>query len=78
MGLSVLNVRLGFGTLLLALVAVTGGGLAAYRFLTGIGAVSNLNQGYPWGFWIGFDVLAGIALAAGGFVVAGAMHMFGG
>jgi len=78
MGLSVLNVRLGLGTLLLALVAATGGVLAAYRFLTGIGAVSNLNQGYPWGFWIGFDVLAGIALAAGGFVVAGAMHMFGG
>lgn len=78
MGLSVLNVRLGLGTLVLALIAVTGGGLAAYRFLTGIGAVSNLNQGYPWGFWIGFDVLAGIALAAGGFVVAGAMHMFGG
>ncbi len=78
MGLSVLNVRLGLGTLLLALVAFTGGALALYRFLAGIGAVSNLNQGYPWGFWIGFDVLAGIALAAGGFVVAGAMHMFGG
>lgn len=78
MRVSVLNVRLGGGTLLLGVVAVTGGGLAAYRFLTGIGAVSNLNQGYPWGFWIGFDVLAGIALAAGGFVVAGLMHMFGG
>ena len=78
MRLSVLNVRLGLGTLLLALLAATGGALAAYRFLTGLGAVSNLNQGYPWGFWIGFDVLAGIALAAGGFVVAGAMHMFGG
>lgn len=78
MGHSVLNVRLGIGTLLLAAVAVTGGGLAVYRFFTGIGAVSNLNQGYPWGFWIGFDVLAGIALAAGGFVVAGLMHMFGG
>jgi formate dehydrogenase iron-sulfur subunit len=78
MTLSVLNVRLGIGTLLLGVVAVTGGGLAAYRFFTGIGAVSNLNQGYPWGFWIGFDVLAGIALAAGGFVVAGLMHMFGG
>jgi Ni/Fe-hydrogenase subunit HybB-like protein len=78
MGLSVLNVRLGIGTLLLGLVAFTGGALALYRFLAGIGAVSNLNQGYPWGFWIGFDVLAGIALAAGGFVVAGAMHMFGG
>lgn len=78
MKLSVLNVRLGIGTLVLAAIAVLGGGLAVYRFVAGIGAVSNLNQGYPWGFWIGFDVLAGIALAAGGFVVAGLMHMFGG
>jgi len=37
MGLSVLNVRLGIGTLLLALVAFTGGALALYRFLAGIG-----------------------------------------
>ncbi len=66
------------GTGLLVLVAAFGFMLALYRFASGIGAVSNLNQGYPWGFWIGFDVLAGIALAAGGFVVAGLMHMFGG
>ncbi len=72
------NVRLGPGVLLLALIAASGFALSLYRFAAGIGAVSNLNQGYPWGFWIGFDVLAGIALAAGGFVVAGLMHMFGG
>lgn len=75
---SVLNVRIGIGTTLLAAMAVVGIALALYRFARGIGAVSNLNQGYPWGFWIGADVLAGIALAAGGFVVAGLMHMFGG
>jgi len=68
----------GPGTILLMLVAAFGFILALYRFASGIGWVSNLNQGYPWGFWIGFDVLAGIALAAGGFVVAGLMHMFGG
>jgi formate dehydrogenase iron-sulfur subunit len=62
----------------LAVVAAVGIGLALFRFVAGIGAASNLNQGYPWGFWIGADVLAGIALAAGGFVVAGVMHMFGG
>lgn len=78
MKLSVLNVRLGVGTLAVAAIAAVGCGLALYRFFVGIGAVSNLNQGYPWGFWIGADVLAGIALAAGGFVVAGLMHMFGG
>ncbi|HSC71263.1 MAG TPA: NrfD/PsrC family molybdoenzyme membrane anchor subunit, partial [Candidatus Methylomirabilis sp.] len=69
---------IGLGTGLLVLVAAFGFILALYRFALGIGSVSNLNQGYPWGFWIGFDVLAGIALAAGGFVVAGLMHMFGG
>ncbi len=78
MRITVANVRIGFGTLLLMLLAALGFVLAMYRFLSGIGAVSNLNQGYPWGFWIGADVLAGIALAAGGFVVAGLMHMFGG
>ncbi len=70
--------NLGLGTSTLVLVAAFGFILALFRFASGIGAVSNLNQGYPWGFWIGFDVLAGIALAAGGFVVAGLMHMFGG
>ncbi len=69
---------LGLGSGVLALLAVVGIALALYRFATGIASVSNLNQGYPWGFWIGFDVLTGIALAAGGFVVAGLMHMFGG
>jgi formate dehydrogenase iron-sulfur subunit len=68
----------GLGSGILALLAVGGIILALYRFATGIASVSNLNQGYPWGFWIGFDVLTGIALAAGGFVVAGLMHMFGG
>jgi Ni/Fe-hydrogenase subunit HybB-like protein len=75
---TILGVQIGLGIGSLLLVAALGIGLSIYRFATGIGAVSNLNQGYPWGFWIGFDVLAGIALAAGGFVVAGLMHMFGG
>ena len=68
----------GLGTLLLYVLAALGIVLAVWRFANGIGSVSNLNQGYPWGFWIGFDVLAGIALAAGGFVVAGLVHLFGG
>jgi Ni/Fe-hydrogenase subunit HybB-like protein len=52
--------------------------LIAWRFWAGLGAVTNLSDGYPWGFWIGMDVLAGIALAAGGFVMAGLIHLFGG
>lgn len=51
--------------------------LVVIRFAFGIGSVSNLSDGYPWGFWIGMDILAGIALAAGGFIVAGLVHIFG-
>ncbi len=52
-------------------------GLAVYRLLLGLGAATNLTDSFPWGLWIGFDVLSGVALAAGGFVLAGAVHVFG-
>lgn len=52
--------------------------LVLYRYAFGLGAATNLGDGYPWGIWIGFDILAGIALAAGGFVMAGTVHLFGG
>jgi len=47
------------------------------RFIFGLGSVSNLNDAYPWGFWIGFDVLTGIALAAGGFTLTAAIYIWG-
>jgi len=39
------------------------------RFVFGLGATTNLTDSTPWGFWIGFDVMGGVALAAGGFVI---------
>jgi Ni/Fe-hydrogenase subunit HybB-like protein len=51
----------------IVLVAV---GVLAVRFTQGLGAVTNLNNGYPWGLWIAYDVVAGSALAAGGFTTA--------
>lgn len=47
------------------------------RFGNGIGATSGLTDVAPWGFWIAFDVMAGVALAAGGFVLAAAVYIFG-
>jgi len=47
------------------------------RFTRGIGAVTNLSDASPWGLWIGFDVMAGVALAAGGFVMAAIVYIFG-
>ena len=48
-----------------------------YRFATGIGTVSGLTDGYPWGIWIGVDVASGVALAAGGFTTAFVAHIAG-
>jgi Ni/Fe-hydrogenase subunit HybB-like protein len=44
--------------------------ILAYRFATGIGTVSGLTDGYPWGVWIAFDVVTGTALACGGYAIA--------
>lgn len=46
------------------------------RFSEGLGAVAGINDAAPWGLWIGGDVFAGVALAAGGFVVAATVHIF--
>ena len=48
---------------------------AYVRYARGLGAVSNMNDQFPWGVWIGFDVLCGVMLAAGGFIVTGAVHL---
>jgi Ni/Fe-hydrogenase subunit HybB-like protein len=41
-----------------------------WRFAAGIGAVSGLTDGYPWGVWIAFDVVTGTALGCGGYAIA--------
>jgi Ni/Fe-hydrogenase subunit HybB-like protein len=46
------------------------------RFGRGLGASTNLNDQFPWGLWIGFDVLCGVMLAAGGFTLTAAVHIF--
>ena len=59
---------------LLLVVAMIGA--AIYRLSAGLGAVTNLNDDVPWGLWIGVDVLAGVALAAGGFTIAATVYIF--
>ncbi len=46
------------------------------RFTEGLGSVTGMNDAAPWGLWIGTDVFAGVALAAGGFVIAATVHIF--
>lgn len=40
-----------------------------FRFTAGLGSVTNLNQQFPWGLWIGFDVVTGVAFAGGSYVI---------
>jgi Ni/Fe-hydrogenase subunit HybB-like protein len=46
------------------------------RFFYGLGAATNMTDQFPWGIWIGFDVLCGVGLAAGGFTLASIVYIF--
>jgi len=64
------------GVIVLIILALNGLLFLAIRFISGIGAVTNLDNNTPWGLWIGVDVAAGVALAAGGFTSAALVHVF--
>ncbi|MCM2250290.1 MAG: Ni/Fe-hydrogenase cytochrome b subunit [Geothrix sp.] len=60
-----------FAVLFLAFLTVT-----VIRFTKGLGAVTNLSDQFPWGLWIGFDLLCGVGLAAGAFTLTAVVHLF--
>jgi Ni/Fe-hydrogenase subunit HybB-like protein len=59
-----------------ALVILAGGAYGAWvRFTQGLGASTHLSDRAPWGLWIGFDILCGVGLAAGGFAITTAVYI---
>ncbi len=58
-------------------IVVMGLILTIIRFTQGLDSVTNLSDYNPWGIWIGFDLLVGVALAAGGYVTSAAVYLFG-
>ena len=46
------------------------------RVMYGLGGSTNLSDKFPWGIWIGFDVMCGVGLAAGGFTLVAMVHIF--
>jgi len=60
---------------LLGLIAI-GLGFAIKRYIFGLESITNLDDQYPWGLWIGVDVATGVALAAGGFTTSALAHIF--
>ncbi len=50
-------------------IMIVGAVLLWIRFTQGLGSITNLSQGVPWGLWIGFDVVTGVAFAGGAYVL---------
>ncbi len=51
--------------------------ITVLRFTIGLGGVTNLDDNNPWGIWIAFDLLCGVALAAGGYTTSASCYLFG-
>lgn len=60
------------GLLVVAMISVA---VILFRLVTGFGMVTNLSDDSPWGLWIAFDVLTGVALAGGGYFSALIVHI---
>ena len=65
-----------FWKAILAIVLVAGAIATVLRFTEGLGATTNLSDAFPWGLWIGFDVMCGVMLAAGGFTLTATVYIF--
>ncbi len=70
------RVRLGFWHGVFAVILFFFLVSTAVRFGLGLGASTNLSDRFPWGLWIGFDVLCGVGLAAGAFTLTTVVHVF--
>jgi Ni/Fe-hydrogenase subunit HybB-like protein len=67
--------KITFWRALLGIVWIGGLYAVIVRFTQGLGAATNLSDKFPWGLWVGFDVVTGVGLAAGGFTIAGAVYV---
>jgi Ni/Fe-hydrogenase subunit HybB-like protein len=61
---------------ILLAITIISGVIVIKRFIYGIGSVTNLSDGYPWGIWIAYDVVVGTALACGGYAMALLVYIF--
>jgi Ni/Fe-hydrogenase subunit HybB-like protein len=63
-------------TVTLAALTVVAGVVLLVRFFFGLGAVTNISDGFPWGVWVVYDVMIGSALACGGYSIALLVYIF--
>lgn len=65
------------GNIITWIILAVGVGITIARFTIGLSAVTNLDDYQPWGLWIGFDLLCGVCLAAGGYFTTVAVYVMG-
>ncbi len=68
--------KITFWRVVAAIILVAGAVATYQRFFYGLGAATNLSDKFPWGLWVGFDVISGVGLAAGGFTITAIVYIF--
>ncbi|MCC2111800.1 MAG: hypothetical protein KDJ16_07190, partial [Hyphomicrobiales bacterium] len=63
-------------TIVLAVLVAIAIYFIAQRYMYGLGAVTNINPGYPWGMWVVVDIVIGTAFGCGGFAMALLVYVF--
>lgn len=71
-----MKIKLTFWKIVFLILMAAGIYATFVRFTRGLGQTTNLSDQFPWGIWVGFDVLCGVMLAAGGFTLTAAVHIF--
>jgi Ni/Fe-hydrogenase subunit HybB-like protein len=71
------RIRLTWWDLTLLAVMAIGVILAVVRYAGGIATVANINNAYPWGWWVGYGIMTMIAVGGVGFTITLLVEVFG-
>ena len=72
----IIKKQVSLGTIILMALATLGVFAACLRWIDGFSHVSNLSDSRPWGIWISVDLLVGVPISAGAFILAATVHIF--
>jgi Ni/Fe-hydrogenase subunit HybB-like protein len=71
------RIRLTWWDKLLLAIMAAGAVIAFVRFATGIGTIANINNAYPWGWWVGYGIMTMIAIGGVGFTITALVEILG-
>jgi Ni/Fe-hydrogenase subunit HybB-like protein len=70
------RIRLSPLTIVLLAMTVVSVYLSILRYIHGGGAISQVNNSYPWTFMLSFNLFTGIAVSSGAFILAALVYLF--